>query len=107
MGLLWLNRHSYTKPLRRGLVLISNDIEIPDECPSDCPEAKSPFDQSSLCIRCPILNCKQHLVPEILGGSGNYFRLIEPSDYRRDWAVEFKKWFDTGMKGLPELRLQR
>jgi hypothetical protein len=31
--------------------------------------------------------------------------LLEPSEYRRDWAAEWAKWFDGGMAGLPVLKL--
>jgi len=31
--------------------------------------------------------------------------MIDPDDYRHDWAVEFKKWFDSGMRDYPELPL--
>jgi len=32
-------------------------------------------------------------------------RLIEPEDYRPDWAKEYKKWFNSDFNGWPELYL--
>ena len=71
-------------------------IEFPDKCPEKCPEKDKPFYQGNLCSRCPIFNCSDF----------DGFRLIEPEDYREDWAKAWKKWFDEGMKGYPELCLE-
>ena len=73
------------------------DIIISDElfstkCPETCPGKKEAFHQGCLCHRCPIFNC-----------AGKHFMLIRPSDYRRDWARAWKKWFNEGMKGYPDL----
>ena len=35
------------------------------------------------------------------------FRLLEPNDYRPDWAKAWKEWFNSGMQGYPELPLER
>ena len=69
-------------------------IEIPDSCPQNCPEKGKPFYQGNLCSRCPIFNCSGD--PE--------YALLRPEEYREDWAKEWKKWFDKGMKGFPDLK---
>ena len=81
-------------------MLIANKYEVPDMCPQNCPGKGQLFYQWNLCIRCPIFNCK-----EIPGPEGVPFRLIEPEDYRKDWAEEFVKWFENNMQGYPNLRL--
>lgn len=84
-------------------MIIANDIEIPDNC-GCCPKREF-FTQSSLCVRCPIFNC----APSFLGKDDPYadeqgnFRLLEPENYRRDWALEFKKYFDSGFSAYPKL----
>jgi len=70
---------------------------FPTECPVDCPGHFLPFSQGGLCYRCPIFNCRE------IGDSG--MRLIEPQNYRQDWAEEWDNWFKNGMKGYPELFL--
>jgi hypothetical protein len=73
--------------------MIVSDIEFPDKCPPECPLLKEPFYQGNLCTRCPVINCTGIIV------------MIDPDDYRHDWAVEFKKWFDSGCgyKKYPKL----
>lgn len=75
--------------------MIIGGIEFDNRCPDTCPFKGdiAKFDQGAICIRCPIFNC-----------AGDY-TLLNPSDYRSDWAEVWKKWFDTGMKGFPELPL--
>lgn len=66
---------------------------MPDKCPDECPGNKSPYEQGGLCDRCPVLNC-----------TGND-PLLDPTKYREDWAKEWKKWFNEGMIGYPDLYL--
>jgi len=68
---------------------------FPKECPENCPGKKDSLFQDSFCIRCPIFFIN----------IGKDFMLICPNDYRRDWARAWKEWFDSGMKGYPELPL--
>lgn len=68
------------------------------ECPKNCPGKEINFTQGGLCHRCPILNC----VPDKEG-----FCLIDPSDYRQDWAKEWRNWFNNGCEGYPELKLKK
>ena len=64
-------------------------------CPAECPGKSESFSQGGLCHRCPIFNC------------AGEFKLLEPSDYRDDWAKAWRRWFDSGMNGFPELLLRR
>jgi hypothetical protein len=70
--------------------------EFNKKCPVNCPGKERPIDQGGICFRCPIFNCS----PDRDG-----FSLLEPNNYRSDWALEFKKWFDAGMKDYPTLKL--
>ncbi len=65
-------------------------------CPKNCPGKEEGFGQGGLCHRCPIFNC----VPDING-----FSLLEPYDYRQDWAKEFREWFNNECIGYPNLVL--
>lgn len=80
-------------------MIVAGDVEFPDDCPVNCPEKEQPFYQGNPCCRCPIFNCRKVDTPD------GDFCLCEPEGYRHDWAVEWKKWFDEGMKGLPYLPL--
>jgi hypothetical protein len=73
-------------------------IEFDRECPEACPGHKESMVQGGLCHRCPIFNC-------VSFGGGDDFCLIEPEDYRSDWAEAWRGWFDDGMKGFPYLPL--
>jgi len=81
-------------------VLIGGQL-FPDKCPDGCPEKGEsfPFYQGNICSRCPIFNCTP------LKGDPE-FTLIRPEDYRPDWALEWKKWLDNDMKGIPKLVLR-
>jgi len=76
--------------------------EFSDKCPTKCPGFKKTFSQGGLCQRCPIFNCKQ-----IIGEDRTFFALIEPKDYRKDWALIWKQWFKGSMDCYPELPLQK
>jgi hypothetical protein len=64
-----------------------------------CPERSGAFYQGNLCSRCPIFNCKK---------DEDGFCLIEPEDYRADWAKEFHAWITSGFSPefYPQLRLK-
>ena len=79
-------------------MIVSKDVEIPDSCPDNCPEKDSPLYQGNPCYRCPIFNCTPC--------PGDGFVLCPPEGYRHDWAVEWKRWFDEGMKGRLCLKLK-
>lgn len=68
-------------------------VKFPEKCPDKCPFWGSPIYQGSICFRCPIIVCGP--VP-----------LVEPEDYRADWARIWREWFDAGMAGYPELPLR-
>ncbi len=76
-------------------IYIGNQL-FDTECSKNCPGQEELFSQGNLCLRCPILNC----VPGLDG-----FCLIEPNDYRQDWAREFREWFNNGCVGYPNLTL--
>jgi hypothetical protein len=78
-------------------MLISNKYEIPDKCPKNCPHKKEPFYQGNMCTRCPIFNCSK---------DKNNFCLIEPENYREDWAKEWYTFFTTGKRPVLLLRKQ-
>lgn len=63
---------------------IANSIEVPDVCPKDCKFIIGPFYQGNMCSRCPVFNCAHT----------KGFCLIEPEDYRLDWAKEWKRFFN-------------
>ncbi len=60
------------------------EVEIPDECPKDCVYKKDlvKFGQDAECFRCPIFNC------------GGKLPMLRPDQYRYNWAIEWKKFFD-------------
>lgn len=76
-------------------MLIANKYEFPDECPQDCPERDESFYQGNTCSRCPIFNCRT---------DDTGFCLIEPENYREDWAAEFYAYLKDYTK-IPKLRL--
>lgn len=87
------------KEKRDGRMKVSKaKIEFPVDCPKECPEKGKPKlfyqRQGNFCYRCPIFSCR------------GKFPIVEPEEYREDWAREWKKWFASGMKGLPNLILK-
>ena len=69
------------------------EYEFQDDCPDDY-ELRCDIDSllaGGLCMRCPIFCCT--------GKS----KLIDPEDYRLDWAEEWHKFFMCG--DLPQLKL--
>jgi hypothetical protein len=69
------------------------DHEFPDNCPPDCPfdEDLLKNGQSSICGRCPVFCCTPVRDPD-----GFEFCLVEPGDYRPDWAAEWAEFFRSG-----------
>ena len=70
------------------------DFMLPDVCPESCQYRQMPQGQGGPCQRCPVFNCS----PDDDG-----FRLLEPEDYRLDWAEQWHQYFNGGH--LPKLRL--
>lgn len=77
------------------------DLEFPDHCPSECPFRESIMErgQSAICFRCPILCCKPSQ-----DENEEPFVLVEPDDYRKDWLLEWYRFFKEGKQ--PELKLK-
>jgi len=75
--------------------IIIGSLEFPTKCPTNCPGKQISPSQGGLCHRCPIFNCRK------VDG----IQLLKPEDYRKDWAEAWHKWFESGMKGFPELYL--
>lgn len=73
--------------------------EIPDRCPKGCPHRDSfaMYGQSAICGRCPLLVC----TPDPSEG----WCLVEPDDFRPDWAKAWSEWFKGDMQGQPDLLL--
>jgi len=71
-------------------------FEIPDDCPEHClflHDARA-LSQGGMCFRCPVMNCR----------AGDIGPLIEPIDFRDDWAEEWARFFKDGV--LPKLPLK-
>ena len=88
-------------------MIIAKKYEVPDDCPPNCKfiEDMKSFGQASICVRCPIFNCKKFsLLPKIGEYSGyEDLCLIKPVDFRADWAEVWERWFKGDMKTFPEL----
>jgi|WetSurSiteA1Bulk_404760.scaffolds.fasta_scaffold11409_8 hypothetical protein len=67
--------------------------EFPDKCPENCAFNNDPvaLSQGGVCHRCPIMNC----IP-FDTGNGIMACLVDPSEYRSDWALEWHEFFKTG-----------
>lgn len=82
-------------------MIIANKFEIPDRCPKDCQftdDIKN-FGQSGICIRCPVMVCKEPTTKE----EENYMPIVQAYDYRPDWAKEWENFFKDGT--YPKLKL--
>lgn len=73
--------------------------ELPDKCPEDCPCRGDSWaiSQGGMCHRCPVLNCTP------VEYEGEMVCLVDPEDYRVDWAAEWVEFFKSGK--YPELRI--
>ena len=87
-----------------GEMLIANKYEIPDSCPENCRfKGVGATSQGDICTRCPIFNCQITEAPEEYGGP---FRLLEPNDYREDWAEQWYRFFQGEIQ-MPLLYFQK
>jgi len=75
-------------------------FEVPDNC-QGCHCKPENFSQGNICYRCPIFSCKimEDIETEELWG------LINPEDFRDDWAEAWEKCFKE--KTYPQLLLKR
>jgi len=85
--------------------MIIGGVEFPEKCPEKCPGKKSFDNMMAFCNRCPIFNTQETDFPNE-DGTITKFRMIEPDDYRHDWAVVWKEWFESGMQDYPELYIK-
>ena len=74
-------------------------FECPDKCPDDCELKKEPFHQGSICTRCPVFCCKMPITEE----DKKYLPILNPDEFRDDWAREWANFFQTGE--YPHLKL--
>jgi hypothetical protein len=88
-------------------MIVAKKYEVPDDCPTGCPGNKEPFYQGNLCCSCPIFNChKVPASPEYADKDG-MLCLVEPDDFREDWAKKWETWFKGDMIEYPILMLQK
>ncbi len=76
----------------------SLQYEVPDNC-KGCLLRPESFDQGNICFRCPVFNCRVTTI------EGEDFRLVNPEDFRDDWAKEWERAFKE--KDAPILALGR
>jgi hypothetical protein len=76
-------------------------FEFNKECPEKCCGKYELIGQGGTCHRCPIFNC----VP-IKDEKGEEFSLLDPEEYRTDWAKIWYEWFKGDMKISPNLYLR-
>jgi len=75
-------------------MIIAGKYEVPDRCPTNCPDRGRPFDMCSPCFRCPILNCHQEFDED-----GNEVTLVPPEDFHEELAKEWHEFFKELEKG--------
>jgi hypothetical protein len=75
-------------------MIIAGKYEIPDECPDKC--AIKEEGQGGYCHRCPIFNCSFINDHDEYTGARIRYRILEPEDYREDWAKEWWEFFEGG-----------
>lgn len=80
-------------------MIIAGCYEVPEDCPPDCKFQGSfaRFGQSAICGHCPVLCCRPTLHED------GPFCLVEPEDFRPDWAAEWERFFRTAKP--PTLKL--
>jgi len=69
-------------------------FECPDECPADCALKKQSFGQGDLCCRCPVFLCQEPVTEE----DRMYLPVLEPTEFRDDWAAQWETFFKTERK---------
>jgi hypothetical protein len=79
-------------------MIIANIYKVPDKCPADYRYIDELPYQGSICHRCPVFTCAVDKAA---------FCLVEPDEYRADWAEEWAKFFKTGEEPILYLKYQR
>lgn len=84
-------------------MIIAGKYRVPDKCPDDCRFRKDPMAQmqGGFCYRCPVMNCSPMEYQEE-DGSIIEVRMVEPEQYRLNWAKEWERFFKEGV--LPLLK---
>jgi len=77
-------------------------FEVPDDCPEDCKHKGTMGFQGDACSRCPVFNCKGP-GPDADEMEKMCLPVLEPNEYRDDWAEEWVEFFKTGKE--PDLWL--
>jgi len=85
-------------PVKKGTMIIAGKYIIPAACPKDCKFADEHQHQGNLCHRCPVFNCTSE--PD---ENGDTTLLLEPEDYREDWAEQWEGFF-MGTIDYPDLK---
>jgi len=79
------------------------EFEFPDKCSENCPFLGDigRNGQNSICGRCPVFCCTP------VEYEGEMICMIDPADYREDWAEEWAKFFEDGTFPMLKLKLER
>ena len=95
--------------------MIIHEIEIPKQCPEKCKQeilSRNVYmGQGGMCHRCPVmvLECEKMVFDDYIEslkerGESTIDHVFNVDElYPREWAIEFKKWFDE-YKDLPVLK---
>jgi len=59
-------------------------FNVPNQCLQNCEYKSEIFDLNAICFRCPVFTCNK---------DEEGFCMIEPEDYRDDWAKEWEIYF--------------
>jgi hypothetical protein len=88
-------------------MIVAGQYEVPDECPENCRFQDDPHAhmQGGMCHRCPVLNCAGIPDDSSYADPDGKFRLLQPEDYRPDWAAEWVRFF-AGEIDAPVLYLK-
>lgn len=65
-------------------MIVAKKYSFDNKCPDACVGKDGNGYQGDICCRCPVFNC-----------SGQY-PLLQPDDYREDWAKDFHEWIYNG-----------
>lgn len=90
-------------------MIVAGDVNVPDKCPGTCAykaEAQR-MGMESMCMDCPVFCCIAVPDPYHEYGDTGIMYMVDPKDYRHDWALEWKKFFETGEKPRLLLKMEK